>query len=83
MISTLDFLKTQIAGAEKKLITIKFNEYVPITEIKFIKSRFSEKLKTIKFQGKPVKIFPLINSVKPNSKENKKKALITFLNLIK
>ena len=42
-----------------------------------------KKIKTIKFQGKTVKIFPLINSVKPNSKENKKKALITFLNLIK
>ena len=32
------------AGKVKKLITIKFNEYVPMTEIMLIKFKFSEKL---------------------------------------
>ena len=40
---------------------------------------FSEKLKEIKFQGKPVSILLLINSIVPNKTENKKKVLITFL----
>tara|TARA_B100001059_G_C17764655_1_gene544881 strand:+ start:231 stop:377 length:147 start_codon:yes stop_codon:yes gene_type:complete len=40
---------------------------------------FSEKLKEIKFQGKPVSILLLINSIVPNKTENKKKLLITFL----
>jgi hypothetical protein len=42
-------------------------------------SIFSEKLNAIKFQGKPVKILPLRNSVKPNKRENKNKLLAGFL----
>ena len=41
-------------------------------------SRFSEKLNAIKFQGKPVKILPLRNSVKPNKSENRNKLLTGF-----
>jgi len=44
---------------------------------------FSEKLYAIKFQGKPVKILPLKNSVKPNKSENKKKLLTGFFTLIR
>ena len=41
-------------------------------------SRFLEKLYAIKFHGKPVKILPLKNSVKPNKSANKNKLLIGF-----
>ena len=37
-----------------------------------------EKLNEIKFQGKPVSIDPLINSIMPNSIEKIKKELVTF-----
>ena len=37
-----------------------------------------EKLKEIKFQGKPVSINPLKNSTIPNKSENIRNALITF-----
>ena len=39
----------------------------------------SEKLKEIKFHGKPVNIEPLINSINPNKTEKNKKELIIFL----
>ena len=37
-----------------------------------------EKLNEIKFQGKPVSIEPLINSIVPNKIEKIKKELTTF-----
>ena len=57
--------------------------YVPINDIICNISRFSEKLYAIKFHGKPVKIFPLRNSINPNKRENKNKLLTGFLTLIK
>ena len=45
--------------------------------------RLLEKLYAIKFHGKPVKILPLINSIKPNKSENKNKLLIGFFIFIK
>ena len=53
--------------------------YVPVKDRICNISKFSEKLNAIKFQGKPVKILPLRNSVKPNKSENKNKLLIGFL----
>ena len=41
-------------------------------------SNWLEKLYAIKFQGKPVKIDPLINSITPKIKENIKKELMIF-----
>tara|TARA_B110000037_G_scaffold194992_1_gene231099 strand:+ start:1042 stop:1170 length:129 start_codon:yes stop_codon:yes gene_type:complete len=38
----------------------------------------SEKLNEIKFQGKPVSIDPLTNSIVPNKVENIKKELTTL-----
>ena len=80
-ISFFDFLKIYIAGATKKLITKRFNEYVPITERKLKKLILSERLQTIKFQGKPVNIFPLKYSTNPNKSEKRKNALIIFFKL--
>ena len=47
----------------------------------WIKFKFFERLKIIKFHGKPVKIVPLTNSENPNKNENKKKALKIFFGL--
>ena len=44
-------------------------------------SDWFDKLKAIKFQGKPVNIEPLKNSKTPNNKENIKKELIVFFDL--
>ena len=41
-------------------------------------SDWFEKLKAIRFQGKPVNIEPLKNSKTPNNKENIKKELVVF-----
>ena len=43
-ISIFDLFKMYIAGAVNKLITNKFNEYVPIKDKTLIKFKFSEKL---------------------------------------
>ena len=52
--------------------------YVPIKDNICNISRFSEKLNAIRFQGKPVSIFPLRNSAKPSKSENKNKLLTGF-----
>ena len=52
---------------------------MPITEVILKISILLEKLYAIKFQGKPVKIDPLINSITPNINEKRKKALKFFL----
>ena len=41
-------------------------------------SDWFEKLKAIRFQGKPVNIVPLRNSETPNNRENIKKELVVF-----
>ena len=51
---------------------------MPIKDKICIISRLSERLKAIRFHGKPVKIFPLKNSVRPNKRENKNKLLMGF-----
>ena len=43
-ISFLDFLNIKSAGTVKKLITIRFNEYVPIIDKILKKPEISEKL---------------------------------------
>ena len=57
----------------------KLKAYVPITDIICNISGWLKKLKAIKFQGKPVKIKPLKNSIKPKRRENEKNKLIIFL----
>jgi len=82
-ISFFDLLRTKSAGAENRVIKKRLSEYVPITDTKLIKLSFSEKLKIIKFQGKPVKIWPRINSTRPNNSEKRKNALNVFFILNK
>ena len=48
-----------------------------------IKFKLFDILYTNKFQGKPVKIIPLKNSVIPNKNENVKNALTIFFGLKK
>tara|TARA_Y100000741_G_C18133795_1_gene510217 strand:+ start:574 stop:843 length:270 start_codon:yes stop_codon:yes gene_type:complete len=76
--SFLFSLIIKIAGLAKKDTHKILKPYVPIKDSTCNISRFSEKLNAIKFHGKPVKIFPLRNSVKPNKSENKNKLLIGF-----
>ena len=76
--SFLEFFKINSAGTVKKEIQNRLKEQVPITDKICIKYVFSEKLYAIKFQGKPVKIKPLINSIKPKKMENVKKETTTF-----
>ena len=44
MISFFDFLKMQSAGIVKKLIIMRFKEYVPIMDMILIKFNLFEKL---------------------------------------
>tara|TARA_B100000575_G_C22592414_1_gene371643 strand:+ start:181 stop:501 length:321 start_codon:yes stop_codon:yes gene_type:complete len=83
MISFLFSLIIKIAGQAKKDIHKILKPYVPIKDIICNISRFSEKLNAIKFQGKPVKILPLRNSIKPIKSENKNKLLTGFFIFIK
>ena len=68
-------------GTKKIVKTIKLNEYVP-TYDKICKNWLtSTKLKEIKFQGKPPKIWPLKYSMNENIKANKKILPIFFFGL--
>ena len=58
-------------------------KHIPIKDVNCIISRLLEKLYAIKFHGKPVKMEPLKNSIKPNKSENKSKLLIGFLILMR
>jgi len=59
-------LKKTIVGNKNIVIQKRFNRYVPVNDkICKILSKL-DKLKTIKFHGKPVKIVPLTNSTKEN-----------------
>ena len=52
--------------------------------IKYLKNlNFLKNYKLLRFQGKPVKIVPLINSIKPKKTEKPKKALKIFFGLNK
>ena len=59
-------------------IHIRLKEYVPIIERTCKKYIFSEKLKAIKFQGKPVNIKLLITSIVPNATEKTKNEEVIF-----
>ena len=78
-ISFLVSLKINIDGLVNKEIQNKLNPYVPIIEVILKISNWFEKLYAIKFQGKPVKIEPLINSITPNIKEKTKNELTIFI----
>ena len=60
------------AGLRNKVIQNKLKEYVPIKDVMLRISKWFEKLYAIRFQGKPDKIEPLMNSKKPKITENKK-----------
>ena len=68
----------KIAGLKKKLIHMILKPYIPVKDVICMISRMSEKLYAIKFHGKPVKIFPLKNSITPNKSENKNRLLTGF-----
>src|SRR5210317_1145071 len=82
-ISFLFSLKIKIEGLAKRDTQKMLKPYVPTKDRICNISKFSEKLNAIKFQGKPVKILPLRNSVKPNKRENKNKLLAGFFTSIK
>ena len=52
-------LKNIIDGRTNKVIASKFKEYVPIRDKIWIEYVNSDKLKAVKFHGKPVRIVPL------------------------
>ena len=66
------------AGLENIETHKRLNPYVPIIDVILKISDWFEKLKAIKFQGKPVNIEPLKNSKIPNNTEKIKKELIKF-----
>ena len=68
----------KIAGLANKDIQNKLKPYVPNIEVTLNISNWFTKLNAIKFQGKPVKIEPLINSKIPKNNENVKKEAIIF-----
>ena len=83
IISLRASLKIKTAGLINKDIQNKLKAYVPITDIICNISGWLKKLKAIKFQGKPVKIKPLKNSIKPKRRENEKNKLTIFFNFKK
>ncbi len=68
----------KIAGLANKDIQNKLKPYVPINEVTLNISNWFTKLNAIKFQGKPVKIEPLINSKIPKNNEKVKKEANIF-----
>ena len=80
-ISLFDSFKIKSAGQLNNEIQNKLNPYVPIIEVILIISNWLEKLYAIKFQGKPVKIDPLINSKIPNNNEKIKNEFVTLFTL--
>ena len=77
-ISLFVSLKMNVAGLVNKEIQNKLNPYVPNIEVMLKNSNWLEKLYTIKFHGKPVKIEPLINSSIPKIREKIKNEFIIF-----
>ena len=78
-ISFFDSLKIKIEGLANNEIQSKLNPQVPINDVILKISKWLIKLQAIKFQGKPVKIEPLINSKTPKNNEKIKKELTIFL----
>ena len=74
-------LNKKIAGLANNDIQNRLKLQVPINEVMLNMSKWLTKLQAIKFQGKPVKIEPLINSKTPKHNEKIKKELTTFLGL--
>ncbi len=72
-------LSIKSAGLANREIQNKLKPQVPINDVILKISNCSEKLQAIKFQGKPVKIEPLINSKIPKNNEKEKKELTVFL----
>ena len=79
--SFFDSLNIKTAGLTNKEMQNKLNPYVPIIDVMLKISKCFEKLQAIRFQGKPVKIEPLINSKIPKISEKVKNELIIFLGL--
>ena len=71
------------AGLRNKVIQNKLKEYVPIKDIILRICKWFEKLYAIKFQGKPDRIEPLMNSTKPKITENNKIELKVLFGLKK
>lgn len=71
------------AGLRNKVIQNKLKEYVPIKDVILRICKWFEKLYAIKFQGKPDKIEPLMNSRKPKITENNKIELKVLFGLKK
>ena len=71
------------AGLRNKVIQNKLKEYVPIKDVIVKISKWFEKLYAIKFQGKPDRIEPLMNSRKPKITENNKIELKVLFGLKK
>ena len=63
---------------QKKVIDIKLKEYVPIKDNICIDSKDQDQEYEIRFQGKPVNIFPLKNSNKEKNNEKIKIKEIFF-----
>ena len=62
---------------QKKVIEIKLNAYVPINDNICIDSTDHDQVYDIKFHGKPVNIFPLINSnIEKTKAKNKIKDIL-------
>ena len=80
--SNFVFFKNKIDGMRKNVIVVKFKPYVPRNEVTWIYEMLFDKEYTNKFHGKPVKIWPLINSNIPRISE-KIKIKVKFLNLCK
>ena len=77
--SFFDSLNIKTAGLTNKEMQNKLNPYVPIIDVMLKISKCFEKLQAIKFQGKPVKTEPLINSKTPKNNEKTRKELTIFL----
>ena len=73
----------KIAGLKNKVTQNKLNEYVPIKDVILRICKWFEKLYAIKFQGKPDRIEPLMNSTKPKITENNKIEVKILLGLKK
>ena len=74
----ISFLKKR-NGKQKKVIDIKLREYVPIKDNICKDSKDQDQEYEIRFQGKPVNIFPLRNSNSEKTRENNKIKKIFFL----
>ena len=80
--SVLNLFKNKSDGKVNIVIKKVLNPYKPVIDVICINLIFSDKEQANKFQGKPEKIEPLINSIRPNISE-KTNILIKFLEFMK